>query len=169
MSFYTGLIFLHEFNERDFYLQGEQSMGSSRTNSHLTTKQLTSLKDKVQGERERITNKLRIDNPVKNSTIEFNSGKDEVDSANDDIMRHSELRFATRESLYLKKLTKTLNLMEREEYGLCEECGQDIGFTRLLARPTSTMCIGCKEESERDELQNYHGRMSKSLGKSVTF
>lgn len=143
-------------------------MGSSRTNSHLTKKQLNTLKDKVQGERERIINKLNLENPTKVS-LEMNSGKDEVDSANDDIMRRSELRFATRESLYLKKLNKTIEHMESDEYGMCDECGAQISYTRLMARPTSTMCIVCKEEAERDELQSYQGRMSKSLGKSVSF
>lgn len=135
-------------------------------NSHLSKKQLAELRDKVQAERERIVNKFNLENCAKKS-FEINSGKDEVDSANDDILRRSELRFATRENLYLKKLVKTIELMDRGDYGVCEECGQDISFTRLKARPTSTMCIGCKEESERGELQNYHGRMSKSLGQSL--
>lgn len=143
-------------------------MNNSRTKSHLTKKQMAELKDKVLAERERIVNKLNLENPTQKA-IELNSGKDEVDSANDDIMRRNELRIATRESLYLKKLIKTLDLMDGEDYGSCEDCGSDISFTRLKARPTSTMCIGCKEESERDELQSYHGRISKSLGKSVSF
>lgn len=143
-------------------------MSSSRKNNHLTKKQHAELKDKVNAERERIFNKLNLEAPHK-AINESDSGKDEVDSANDDIMRRTELRFATRESLYLKKLIKTLELMDTDDYGACEDCGQSISFTRLKARPTSTMCIGCKEESERDELQSYHGRMSKSLGKSVSF
>ena len=96
-----------------------------------------------------------------------NSGRDEVDSANDDIIKHSELRFTTRETLYLKKLKKTLPIFDTDEYGVCEDCGAEITFQRLMARPTSTMCIGCKEESERDELQSFHGRRSKSLGQQV--
>lgn len=142
-------------------------MGTSRTKSHLSKKQLNELKQFVVAEKERIQNKLNFDKPHMNMT-ETNSGRDEVDSANDDIMRHSELRFATRESLYLKKLMKTLNHMDLNEYGMCEECGEGISFTRLKARPTSTMCIVCKEESERDEMQSYGGRISKSLGKSIS-
>lgn len=141
---------------------------SSRTNRHLTKKQLKELEDQVRAERERIHNKLNLEQPHKNVT-ETNSGRDEVDSANDDIIRHSELRFATRETLYLKKLIKTLTLMDTDEYGVCEDCGSPISFTRLKARPTSTMCIGCKEEAEREELQSFHGRQSKSLGKAVSF
>ncbi|MDP7321032.1 MAG: TraR/DksA family transcriptional regulator [Bacteriovoracaceae bacterium] len=143
-------------------------MSNSSRNGHLTKKQKSELMDKVQAERERIFNKLNLEQPHK-IVQEAESGKDEVDSANDDILRRTELRFATRESLYLKKLVKTLELMETDDYGTCEDCGQNISFTRLKARPTSTMCIGCKEESERDEMQNYHGRISKSLGKSVSF
>lgn len=136
-------------------------MGNSRMNSHLTKKQLKSLMDLVQAERDRIFNKLNLESSGQ-TFIKDKSG-DEVDSANDDIMRKTELRFATREMLYLKKLNKTIRLMDTDEYGMCDECGAQISFTRLSARPTSTMCITCKEESERDELQNYQGRMSKSL------
>ena len=34
----------------------------------------------------------------------------------------------------------------------CESCGEPIGFKRLLARPVTTMCIVCKEEREREEV-----------------
>jgi DnaK suppressor protein len=142
-------------------------MGNSRTNSHLTKKQLKELKTIVIADKERIQNKLSFEKPHM-KIAEADSGRDEVDSANDDIMRHSELRFATRETLYLKKIMKTLDHMESDEYGMCDECGQSIAFTRLKARPTSTMCISCKEESERDEMQSYGGRISKSLGKSIS-
>ncbi len=139
-------------------------MGNSRLNGHLTTKELNTLKDKVMGEVERIENKLLSEQLL---VANQNSG-DDVDSANDEIIKHAELRFATRESLYLKKLRKTQKLMESDEYGLCDDCGSSISFQRLQARPTSTMCITCKEESERDELQSFHGRQSKSLGKSIS-
>lgn len=139
-------------------------MSSSRMNDHLTKRQLKALEDKVMAEIERIENKLASERLMEVNDL---SGKDEVDSANDEILKRTELRFATRETLYLKKLKKTLTLMDSEEYGICEECGAQITFTRLNARPTSTLCIGCKEESERDELQNFHGRQSKSLGTSM--
>ena len=133
-----------------------------RLNKHLTKKQLQFLKEKLLSEIERIQNK--------SMKIEFghdSTSGDEVDSANDNIIKHSELRFATRETLYLKKLKKTLRVVDSEDYGMCEECGSQINFQRLSARPTSNMCISCKEESERDEYQNFHGRQSKSLGATL--
>ena len=142
-------------------------MSKSNKITHLTKKQFKLLEDKILAEIERIENKLAMDK----THLELNqntSGKDEVDFANDDILKHTELRFQTRETLYLKKLKKTRKLMlDTDEYGICEDCGCSISFQRLQARPTSNMCITCKEESERDELQSFHGRQSKSLGKQI--
>lgn len=141
-------------------------MAAKRMNRHLTKKQLKELNEIVLAEKERIETKLAVEEHHK-QIAETNSGRDEVDSANDDILKRTELRFTTRETLYLKKINKTLGIMEGDEYGMCEDCGAQITFQRLKARPTSTMCITCKEESEREEFQNFHGRVSKSLGQQV--
>lgn len=34
-------------------------------------------------------------------------------------------------------------------YGVCEECGNGIGFSRLQARPEATLCIACQTRAER--------------------
>lgn len=136
----------------------------TREDRHLDDDQRRALKDKLLSEIERIQNNNL---EAKVQIAQNQAGGDEVDSANENILKHSELRFATRETLYLKKLKKTLKIVDSDEYGICEDCGAPITFTRLMARPTSTMCIVCKEESERDEFQNFHGRRSKSLGNSI--
>jgi len=50
-------------------------------------------------------------------------------------------------------------------FGLCDECGGEIEHARLLARPTATLCIGCKEEEERTENHIPYNRRSHTLGK----
>jgi DnaK suppressor protein len=134
-----------------------------RLNSHLSDKQITALKDKLMSEAERI----RVNFQLKKQEYEANSitgAKDEVDSANDNILLAADMRFSNRESLYYKKIMKTLSKIETEQYGMCDDCGDPITYTRLMARPTSEMCILCKEESEREENQNFFERRSKSLG-----
>jgi DnaK suppressor protein len=134
-----------------------------RQNSHLSDKHITALKDKLMSEAERI----RVNFQLKKQEYESNSisgAKDEVDSANDNILLAADMRFSNRESLYYKKIMKTLSKVETEQYGMCDDCGDPITYTRLLARPTSEMCILCKEESEREENQNFFERRSKSLG-----
>lgn len=143
-------------------------MASSRMNKHLSKKQVNLLIETVVAEMERIQNKISFESAQLAITANANSGRDEVDSANDDIMKHQELRFATRETGYLKQLKSTLSLMDSDEYGMCQDCGSEISYQRLMARPTSTMCITCKEEMERDEMQSIHGGETHDLGKTVS-
>jgi DnaK suppressor protein len=136
---------------------------SVRLNSHLSEKQITALKDKLLAEAERIKTNFQL-KKQEYETSAVSGAKDEVDSANDNILLAADMRFSNRESLYFKKIMKTLSKMESEAYGMCDECGDSITYTRLIARPTSEMCILCKEESEREENQNFFERRSKSLG-----
>ena len=56
-----------------------------------------------------------------------------------------ELRTRDRERKLLKKIEKTLDLVDKDDYGFCEACGVEIGIRRLEARPTAELCIDCKE------------------------
>jgi DnaK suppressor protein len=140
---------------------------SVRLNSHLSDKQLAELRDRLMGEAERIRTNFQL----KKHEYEHNSitgAKDEVDSANDNILLAADMRFSNRENLYYKKIMKTLSKVESDQYGMCDECGDPITYSRLIARPTSEMCILCKEESEREENQNFFERRSKSLGREMS-
>ena len=58
-----------------------------------------------------------------------------------------------RERKLIKKIDKTLQLIEDEEYGWCDSCGIEIGIRRLEARPTADLCIDCKTLAEIKEKQ----------------
>ncbi len=128
-------------------------------------KDVDDLKNKLQHEQERILNS-QVGKKTEGSA-NYTETKDEVDSANEDILLSSHLRFSNRENFYLKKIRKAIMKIESGDYGLCEECGSEISLARLQARPTSEMCIGCKEESEKAESQNVHLKASKSMGKKI--
>lgn len=66
-----------------------------------------------------------------------------------------ELRTRDRERKLLKKIKKSLHLIEEGTYGYCEETGEPIGIPRLLARPTASLCIEAQERRER--LQKLYG------------
>jgi DnaK suppressor protein len=53
----------------------------------------------------------------------------------------------------VKKISQTIELIDADDYGFCEECGIEIGIRRLEARPTATMCIDCKTLAEIKERQ----------------
>jgi DnaK suppressor protein len=131
----------------------------------LNKKQLESLKIRVIHEKERVEDGL---------TAEFDAYKinvedltDEVDQAASDQASSQLIRFRNRDVFYIKKLNKAIDKMNSGEYGICEDCGDQIKYERLLARPTAELCIVCKEESEKEEFNSFTGRMSKSLGKAI--
>ncbi len=92
---------------------------------------------------------------------------DELDQATSDIEQSMRMRLRNREALYLKKLEEALRRIDEGTFGDCEECGEEIGHNRLLARPTATLCVACKEEQERREVLTAAGRTSKSLGETM--
>jgi DnaK suppressor protein len=89
---------------------------------------------------------------------------DELDQATTDIEQSMRMRLRNREVLYLKKVEEALKRIEEGEFGECTACGEDIELRRLEARPTATLCVGCKEEQERKELLTATGREHKSMG-----
>jgi DnaK suppressor protein len=105
--------------------------------------------------------------------VDFNISKDEmpdeVDMAVNDVEQGMKMRLGNRESLYFKKIEEALLRMKEGTYGLCLDCGAQIGLKRLEARPTAELCIECKESQERNESLNAEGRRHKSLGDLVDF
>ena len=93
---------------------------------------------------------------------------DELDQATTDIEQSMRMRLRNREVLYIKKVDEALERIEEGVFGLCELCEEDIELRRLEARPTATLCIGCKEEQERKEVLTASGRQHKSLGESFS-
>lgn len=140
---------------------------AKRLNGHLKKTEIKTLKNKLLAEEERIVNK-QLTNKFEFKMKSTSENKDDVDSANDNILVSTDLRFSNRELFYLKKIRKAITKTETDEYGMCVDCGSEIGFSRLFARPTSELCIVCKEESEKAENQSSHGRTSKSLGQTMS-
>ncbi len=46
-------------------------------------------------------------------------------------------------------LLNSLNI-EDEEYGICQECDEDIPFKRLLLIPESKYCVSCLNEMQKN-------------------
>lgn len=78
-----------------------------------------------------------------------------------------QFRIKSREKFFLKKIEDTLKKIDSEEYGNCQECGCEIGFKRLSARPMAEKCIECKEVEERQEGNIFYEKKSHSLGKEI--
>src|SRR5690606_37185339 len=78
---------------------------------------------------------------------------DPADRASQEEELSLELRTRDRERKLIKKIDKTLELIESDNYGFCDACGVEIGIRRLEARPTATLCVDCNTIDEIKERQ----------------
>lgn len=96
-----------------------------------------------------------VDRTVMHMKDEAANFPDPADRATQEEEFSLELRTRDRERKLIKKIESTLELIDQDEYGYCEECGVDIGIKRLEARPTATLCIDCKTLEEIKERQEH--------------
>jgi DnaK suppressor protein len=77
------------------------------------------------------------------------SALDEGDAAQ--VSEQRDVRFATHERLArrINQLTAALERLDRDDYGRCTICGQDIHPNRLLAIPEAATCVACQQRQER--------------------
>ncbi len=88
---------------------------------------------------------------VENMMLDTNDLPDEMDLAASEGLQSFQFRLRGREKTFLEKIDKALAKIEGTDFGICEECGEEISVKRLEARPETTLCIRCKEDQERQE------------------
>lgn len=94
-----------------------------------------------------------VDRTVDHMKDEAANFPDPADRASQEEEFALELRNRDRERKLIKKIDKTIQKIQVEEYGWCDACGVEIGLRRLEARPTADLCFDCKELAEKKEKQ----------------
>ena len=91
-------------------------------------------------------------NTVRNADVNENAGGgDEADNASQEQALTMNLRMSERDSKLLKKINAALDRLENDTFGYSIISGDEIGISRLLARPLATMTT---EEQEEYEARN---------------
>lgn len=88
---------------------------------------------------------------VSEMTVESSNFPDPTDRATQESDRSFELRIRDRERKLINKIKDALDRIDSGEFGICEECGDEISEARLKVRPVTTLCINCKMEAEQKE------------------
>lgn len=94
-----------------------------------------------------------IDRTVHTMQDEATVFADPNDRATQESDMSLELRNRDRERKLINRINKMLAMIDEGEYGYCDNCGIEIGLSRLEARPTATLCIDCKTLDEIREKQ----------------
>lgn len=72
-----------------------------------------------------------------------------ADKATVRLLNDLALEAAGHHAAQMQVLRHALAKFEDGGYGLCEECGNEIGYSRLQARPEARLCIGCQTRAEK--------------------
>ena len=121
---------------------GEEYMNEAQK-EHFR-KILTAWRDQLRSEVDRTVGHM------KNEAANF---PDPLDRASQEEEFALELRTRDRERKLIKKIEKTIAKIDKDEFGYCEQCGEEIGIKRLEARPTADLCVDCKALPEIKEKQ----------------
>ena len=79
------------------------------------------------------------------------TGRDSIDQSQSEGMLSTDLRLRDREKKLLNKIRGAIQRLDEGTLDECEDCGDPIGYKRLMARPVTTLCIECKESREEQE------------------
>jgi DnaK suppressor protein len=76
---------------------------------------------------------------------------DEVDLTCARYQKEFEFSVRQHTSRSVSEVMGALARLRAGRFGICEECGRQIGLMRLKAQPIAVVCIDCKKELESEE------------------
>jgi len=128
----------------------------------LTQTQTKELQRKIDQRREALLGELREDaERTREHPYAEHAGPapDSGDESVASLFADLEQADMTRDLEEFRALEAARERMKEGEYGICVDCGSDIGFERLKAFPAAVRCIQCQERREK----TYGGEPKPSL------
>jgi DnaK suppressor protein len=117
----------------------------------VDAKQLEELRALLLGRREQIFAKARANNRAENGGVSTDDLLDSMDLATSVTNQTLNMQFQDRERNALLELEAALRRIDAGEFGICDECDEEIGLGRLRAQPATTLCVRCKEDEEQNQ------------------
>jgi DnaK suppressor protein len=78
---------------------------------------------------------------------------DIYDQASNERDRELSLLLGDREREKIRNIEDALTRLEEGEYGICEDCEEEIPLGRLKAMPFARLCVKCKTDLEKLQAQ----------------
>ena len=109
---------------------------------------LKKIRTKLAGQRQTILQELDVE-IREGKESELDAGMDTYDLASEEREQEIHLILSGRDRDKLQAIEDALDRIEDGEYGICEECEEEIAQARLEALPFTRLCVGCQEEREK--------------------
>lgn len=122
----------------------------------LSKKDLKHFEDKLLEERKKLLGQIGYLERTLNQTQRDSAGDlsaysfHMADMGTDAMEREKTFLFASAEGRLLYNVDEALRRLYRNEYGICQSCGKEIGKARLDAIPQAGLCVACQEKQEKE-------------------
>lgn len=121
--------------------------------ANLSQAELDQLVKQLHAEREVVLKEVRaeLENSGDQQRIEL-LNREPGDSGDESLattLADFNLTMVDRQITELRDIESAFQRLKDGEYGICVDCGQEIGFPRLRAYPTAKRCIQCQEKREK--------------------
>jgi DnaK suppressor protein len=90
---------------------------------------------------------------VQRQERDIDTDGDETDLIQGNMLAEMSNRLGSRNTAKLKQIEDALQRIEKQTYGLCQDCGEAIAEKRLLHNPHFLICVSCAEDREAEEKQ----------------
>lgn len=104
----------------------------------------------LQAQRQQLLGEVRAKISASGEGLGFtNQSKLTDDDGAADAAAEMEVAMVIRESWELQEIEAALARIDDGSYGICTDCGEEIGMARLKASPAARRCLPCQEKNER--------------------
>ncbi len=132
-------------------LHGHEPYKEQKGEEYMNDKQREHFKSLLRAWKQELMEE--VDRTVSHMKDEAANFPDPADRATQEEEFSLELRARDRERKLIRKIDSTIERIENDDYGFCDQCGVEIGIRRLEARPTANLCVDCKTLDEIKERQ----------------
>ena len=114
----------------------------------LTAEQVADLKQLLLAREFQLRVNLSAALQIEDATRASISAKSDADWTTEEVDADSLIASAERHAVALADASAALKKITDGQYGVCETCGEAIGYTRLLAHPGARRCLPCQRSEE---------------------
>ena len=114
----------------------------------MTPKQKKEIKAKIELDIEHLNEQIKIlTEKTKPITPDCSLGRlTRLEAMGEQHVNH---KILDEDKLRLTRLTNALLRIDKEMFGICLECEEDIAIERMMIRPESVRCVECADEYQK--------------------
>jgi DnaK suppressor protein len=148
-------------HDRPVHADPDRTLAPPRT-GHLDVAQRQTLRSVLLRRREALLAALSLHESGDDARIAHAAellAQDGDDAPQRDADREVDLAQSDQARVELAQVVAALARLDGPEFGRCLQCGDDIAWARLQARPEASLCIACAVGAERAAGTSLHPRM----------